>query len=293
MWYAIDAPRTFGRPTGTGPDAGATSTPQMAPRLPTQPSLPQGPAAPGPRWRLSFRAGTIYTGCVEALLIVPCLYVAASLPTPARMLVCRSAVSFLRQCPLLALLALSRAPASSRGPESRLRQLYHFLGVEPVLGVRAAWTGLWLMLLSSAGWREERLRAIIIADILHSCADVVFAIGVMCQTVCEPSPEEAPDRTQVDVRPRPKHETFVVGQSPDEEAGGSGLDDTTCVICLSSLADGDIAARLHCGHTFHEACIEQWFRAKAICPLRCTQVQAPALGQPVEEDRFSPVMDSH
>lgn len=42
----------------------------------------------------------------------------------------------------------------------------------------------------------------------------------------------------------------------------------TCSICIEPLLDsGKKIIRLHCGHMYHEECIQTWFKVKKICPL--------------------------
>lgn len=42
---------------------------------------------------------------------------------------------------------------------------------------------------------------------------------------------------------------------------------TTCVICQDSIQTTDTARKItHCSHTFHQACIDQWFLRNVHCP---------------------------
>lgn len=45
--------------------------------------------------------------------------------------------------------------------------------------------------------------------------------------------------------------------------------DTECSICISAFIMGDICRTLPhpCGHTFHKACIDEWFGRSSHCPL--------------------------
>jgi hypothetical protein len=51
--------------------------------------------------------------------------------------------------------------------------------------------------------------------------------------------------------------------------GTEGLSTSECSICLCEFANGDICRRLPdpCCHTFHKACIDQWFVSSSNCPL--------------------------
>jgi len=43
-------------------------------------------------------------------------------------------------------------------------------------------------------------------------------------------------------------------------------EETTCPICLSEMAVGDSIRTLHCAHTFHQPCVDEWLRVNANCP---------------------------
>ncbi len=46
---------------------------------------------------------------------------------------------------------------------------------------------------------------------------------------------------------------------------------TWCAICLDNVsADG---IQLWCGHIYHKACIETWFKHQITCPMRCSLCQ--------------------
>ena len=40
----------------------------------------------------------------------------------------------------------------------------------------------------------------------------------------------------------------------------------TCTICCSEMTEGDKIYKLHCGHTFHQACIDPWLKKSSECP---------------------------
>ncbi|RLM69742.1 E3 ubiquitin-protein ligase EL5-like [Panicum miliaceum] len=53
-----------------------------------------------------------------------------------------------------------------------------------------------------------------------------------------------------------------------------GWEETSCSVCLADLADGEAVRVLQpCMHYFHPACVEQWLRKSATCPL----CRAPAV----------------
>ncbi|GMN37952.1 hypothetical protein TIFTF001_007243 [Ficus carica] len=49
-----------------------------------------------------------------------------------------------------------------------------------------------------------------------------------------------------------------------------------CAVCLSEFEDGDCGRTLpKCGHAFHVACIDAWFRSHSNCPLCRAPVHQP------------------
>lgn len=47
-----------------------------------------------------------------------------------------------------------------------------------------------------------------------------------------------------------------------------GWKETACTVCLSEFADGEVIRLLpECMHYFHAACIDEWLRTRATCPL--------------------------
>lgn len=51
--------------------------------------------------------------------------------------------------------------------------------------------------------------------------------------------------------------------------------EATCAICLEDLTAQTRECRLPCGHTFHQACVNEWLCRSARCPFRCEgQVRA-------------------
>lgn len=50
-------------------------------------------------------------------------------------------------------------------------------------------------------------------------------------------------------------------------AGDYGADECTCFICLDDYAPADVLRVLPCGHHSHKACLDQWLKTSAVCPL--------------------------
>eukprot|EP00927_Polykrikos_kofoidii_P009506 TRINITY_DN13962_c0_g1_i1.p1 TRINITY_DN13962_c0_g1~~TRINITY_DN13962_c0_g1_i1.p1 ORF type:complete len:118 (+),score=8.67 TRINITY_DN13962_c0_g1_i1:86-439(+) len=45
-----------------------------------------------------------------------------------------------------------------------------------------------------------------------------------------------------------------------------------CSVCLDAYRDAELLTKLRCGHCFHVACLTDWLRRSAQCPL-CRAVQ--------------------
>ena len=44
-------------------------------------------------------------------------------------------------------------------------------------------------------------------------------------------------------------------------------DNECCTICLEDHVPGELAARLPCGHLFHQDCVVEWLRRHCVCPV--------------------------
>ncbi|BFG18680.1 hypothetical protein CerSpe_049540 [Prunus speciosa] len=56
-------------------------------------------------------------------------------------------------------------------------------------------------------------------------------------------------------------------------------DDVKCSICQEEYVAGDEVGRLHCEHSFHVNCVNQWLRLKNWCPI-CKTAAAPSKPPP-------------
>lgn len=39
-----------------------------------------------------------------------------------------------------------------------------------------------------------------------------------------------------------------------------------CTICIEAISAGNLIRKLHCGHAFHQSCIDPWLRRIPFCP---------------------------
>ena len=52
--------------------------------------------------------------------------------------------------------------------------------------------------------------------------------------------------------------------------------DPTCAICLANFIEGEELRLLPCQHTYHRACVDQWFNVSQECPLCKRSILSPA-----------------
>lgn len=57
-----------------------------------------------------------------------------------------------------------------------------------------------------------------------------------------------------------------------------GAEGQACAICCIDLEAGDMVRRLHCGHSFHAECIDQWLRMHWNCPTCRRTVRLQIVG---------------
>lgn len=61
-------------------------------------------------------------------------------------------------------------------------------------------------------------------------------------------------------------------------------DQSCCSICLGDYKDSDLLRRLpDCSHAFHVACIDEWLRMHATCPMCRTSPLPSPLSTPLSE----------
>jgi len=104
-------------------------------------------------------------------------------------------------------------------------------------------------------------------------------------------------RQPVVVRP-----TQEVLNTSTREIPGSELPvSSRCAICQDSIVINDMCRRiLHCGHTYHKTCIDQWFDRSVFCPtcrhdirtpLGAAIPEVPVIAEPVEDESAAPTED--
>ena len=54
---------------------------------------------------------------------------------------------------------------------------------------------------------------------------------------------------------------------PVHPKGGVVGGESQCSVCLHDYKDDDNCCMLPCGHSFHQACIMEWVKTKANCPM--------------------------
>mmetsp|Transcript_9315 Transcript_9315/g.25643 ORF Transcript_9315/g.25643 Transcript_9315/m.25643 type:complete len:189 (-) Transcript_9315:320-886(-) len=55
----------------------------------------------------------------------------------------------------------------------------------------------------------------------------------------------------------------------DEDGDEDGDEADLCAVCLAAKLGGELGRRLPCGHSFHAACIDEWWLGRQALELRC------------------------
>ncbi|XP_024396562.1 E3 ubiquitin-protein ligase SDIR1 isoform X1 [Physcomitrium patens] len=64
-------------------------------------------------------------------------------------------------------------------------------------------------------------------------------------------------------------------ESVDEGKQNVVEEELTCSVCLEQVVDGEIIRTLPCVHQFHAACIDQWLKQQATCPVCKFRIREP------------------
>jgi len=74
---------------------------------------------------------------------------------------------------------------------------------------------------------------------------------------------------------------IVNTQCPPEQLADDRCDGAHCVVCLLPMGAGELCRTMHCRHTFHSECIQEWWfhqmrkmPGQLPCPI-CRQAQPP------------------
>jgi hypothetical protein len=65
--------------------------------------------------------------------------------------------------------------------------------------------------------------------------------------------------------------------------------ETKCSICLEEFTRGESVCELPCKHIFHDACVREWLKREATCPV-CRKVLGPKPARHTEE-QFARAVD--
>ena len=74
--------------------------------------------------------------------------------------------------------------------------------------------------------------------------------------------------TQVNIQAKDLMTAKITQGQVDEEC--------SCAVCLKVYVVDEEVKQLTCGHCYHESCIMDWLKEKAICPMCRNKIQKPA-----------------
>ena len=75
---------------------------------------------------------------------------------------------------------------------------------------------------------------------------------------------------------------FAGAEEAGARSGATSSDASVCALCLEEYAEGDCLRHLHCGHTFHQRCIDVWLLQKLRMQVRTCPM---CKGDPVQPAR--------
>lgn len=130
---------------------------------------------------------------------------------------------------------------------------------------------------SDDGWLERRTMASIILVGFVLIVVLAKAIRRLCSCLQErPEGLRGPTPNNSGTDPQVLKKVHAAGPVVCVYRRSDGWREATCPVCLSDFADGEAVSVLPaCMHYFHAACVGEWLRARATCPL-CRA--APATG---------------
>lgn len=219
----------------------------------------------------SYRQLLIVIGCLEAFVAIPVMYFGL-VPLKKGQLAIRACVAAVRCSPLATLLFLyfSRlvAPATLLHVATKVDgALVSFGGLTLRMNVLLLWYLSFIM-----SWQEDPKDLIVETLFVAEAAQVATEVmALYCMLMKTLQQRAASGNGQQPL----SYQTVIFSPA----VGNSTVEyDTTCVICISALEEGDEVAKLPCGHLFHKGCIDPWLREQACCPLRCQRPSDPPRG---------------
>lgn len=224
-----------------------------------------------------------HTSFLEAVVVAFCLRAVAASTVRPYMVTARSIIAALRIVPFVVAVGFACGPRRILSRIPLLSKVHRFAVGSACMKMRFALAIFWAVALCVLRGTNRWADGVLMMDFFHSLGDAAcivaylymkkkLALAHLASPVQQAVAPEVATSVPMDV--------FTCG-----EAGSYDDDTSGCVICLNPLVQGDQAARLQCGHTFHEQCVAQWLQHNRSCPLRCPQ--AVILGPPTVEGSFS------
>ena len=81
------------------------------------------------------------------------------------------------------------------------------------------------------------------------------------------------DNLQKQIKNQRNNQIKKIGKYKKIKNGDHLCDVETCPICIDQFKEGEYYRLLHCKHTFHKKCIDQWFKKDHFdCPMCRTKI---------------------
>jgi hypothetical protein len=95
-------------------------------------------------------------------------------------------------------------------------------------------------------------------------------------------PLSGPSRPHRRRQPEPEPQGLTPSRFGHRQIRASDVQrETKCSICLEEFSRGETVCELPCKHIFHDACVREWLRREATCPV-CRKVLGPSPRQSEE-----------
>ncbi|CAM0149569.1 unnamed protein product [Urochloa decumbens] len=107
---------------------------------------------------------------------------------------------------------------------------------------------------------------------------VALVVWLCCCLISKKAEEDEEDSVSHDER---QPEVAVDIESPPPPPLDCTWKDGTCSVCLGDLVDDGEALKMlmPCKHCFHAACVDQWLRKSATCPICRAPTAKPKAGR--------------